>query len=315
MKELMLMSPLDDRAGEMVSSKEYPSELLKWAELELKGIKWSYDKIKKLFVMAQNDEYPGDDVPDEVAELYEKICSDIQYAYELENDIEEDGPDEIDLEIEAVSEETQLVESVKGIELGSFHQKFDLGNLNQCVPRGNVTLQDWVGAFGFGVTLESGAQWIIGDAVVALQDSGHDDVVNQLCSQFKKSYPTVSGYVRTCRSYKPEVRDPSIPFTAYREIANADLPESKKLKLIEVVKQEKLSSSEVRERVKAEQGKSPQLPLGHRYLCLNVSNTSNSEVLRHVPENIEPHHLIIDLASKSWLDAAENEWIPFLKEK
>jgi hypothetical protein len=196
-----------------------------------------------------------------------------------------------------------------------FSKKFDLGaGLTQCVPRGEVTMQDWVGAFGFGLALESGAQWIIGDSVVALENAGHDDVVNQLCSQFKKSYSTVSGYARACRAFPFAKRDAMLPFTVYREIGNADLPESKKLDLLAKAKEEKLSSGEVRDRVKAEQGKG-QAPIGHRYLCLNVSNTTNSEVLRHVPEKIEPHHLIIDLASKSWLDAAENEWIPFLKEK
>jgi hypothetical protein len=196
-----------------------------------------------------------------------------------------------------------------------FSKKFDLGaGLTQCVPRGDVTMQDWVGAFGFGLALESGAQWIIGDSVVALENAGHDDVVNQLCSQFKKSYSTVSGYARACRAFPFAKRDAMLPFTVYREIGNADLPEAKKLDLLAKAKEEKLSSGEVRDRVKAEQGKG-QAPIGHRYLCLNVSNTSNSEVLRHVPENIEPHHLVIDLTQKSWYDPAEDQWVPFLKEK
>jgi hypothetical protein len=42
---------------------------------------------------------------------------------------------------------------------------------------------------------------------------------------------------------------------------------------------------------------------------------ATAEVLRHVPETIEPHHLIIDLASKSWYDPAEEQWVPFLREK
>jgi hypothetical protein len=319
MKELMLMSPLDDRAGEIVTSKVYQAELVEWAKEEYKGISWTLEKIKRLFVMATNDEYPGDDVPDEVVMVFERILSDLEYANELEADLEEepdeDELEEIEIEPTVECEKSQLVQSAQGIELGMFSKKFDLGaGLTQCVPRGDVTMQDWVGAFGFGLALESGAQWIIGDSVVALENAGHDDVVNQLCSQFKKSYSTVSGYARACRAFPFAKRDPMLPFTVYREIGNADLPESKKLDLLATAKEEKLSSGEVRDRVKAEQGKG-QAPIGHRYLCLNVSNTTNSEVLRHVPEKIEPHHLIIDLASKSWLDAAENEWIPFLKEK
>jgi hypothetical protein len=320
MKELMLMSPLDDRAGEIVSAKVYQQELVEWAKEEYKGITWTFDKIRKLFLMAQNDEYPADDVPDEIVMVFERILSDLEYANELEADLE-DGPDDEELEeIEdeepvVECEKTQLVQSAQGIELGSFSQKFDLGaGMTQCVPRGEVTMQDWVGAFGFGLALESGAQWIIGDSVVALENAGHEDVVNQLCAQFKKSYSTVSGYARACRAFPAAKRDPMLPFTVYREIGNADLTEAKKASLLEKAKEEKLSSSEVRDRVKAEQGRGQQ-PIGHRYLCLNVSNTSNSEVLRHVPDKIEPHHLIIDLASKSWYDPAEEQWVPFLKEK
>jgi hypothetical protein len=321
MKELMLMSPLDDRAGEIVTSKVYQQELVEWAKEEYKGITWTLDKIRKLFLMAQNDEYPADDVPDEIVMVFERILSDLEYANELEADLEEDDPDDEELEeIEdeepvVECEKTQLVQSAQGIELGSFSQKFDLGaGMTQCVPRGEVTMQDWVGAFGFGLALESGAQWIIGDSVVALENAGHEDVVNQLCAQFKKSYSTVSGYARACRAFPFAKRDPMLPFTVYREIGNADLTEAKKASLLEKAKEEKLSSSEVRDRVKAEQGKGQQ-PIGHRYLCLNVGNTSNSEVLRHVPEKIEPHHLIIDLASKSWYDPAEEQWVPFLREK
>jgi hypothetical protein len=321
MKELMLMSPLDDRAGEIVTSKVYQQELVEWAKEEYKGITWTLDKIRKLFLMAQNDEYPADDVPDEIVMVFERILSDLEYANELEADLEEDDPDDEELEeIEdeepvVECEKTQLVQSAQGIELGSFSQKFDLGaGMTQCVPRGEVTMQDWVGAFGFGLALESGAQWIIGDSVVALENAGHEDVVNQLCAQFKKSYSTVSGYARACRAFPFAKRDAMLPFTVYREIGNADLTEAKKASLLEKAKEEKLSSSEVRDRVKAEQGKGQQ-PIGHRYLCLNVGNTSNSEVLRHVPEKIEPHHLIIDLASKSWYDPAEEQWVPFLREK
>jgi hypothetical protein len=323
MKELMLMSPLDDRAGEIVTAKVYQQELVEWAKEEYKGITWTLDKIRKLFLMAQNDEYPADDVPDEIVMVFERILSDLEYANELEADLddndepEEDEPeiDEEELHREIECEKTQLVNSAQGIELGSFSKKFDLGSgMTQCVPRGEVTMQDWVGAFGFGLALESGAQWIIGDSVVALENAGHEDVVNQLCAQFKKSYSTVSGYARACRAFPFAKRDAMLPFTVYREIGNADLTEAKKASLLEKAKEEKLSSSEVRDRVKAEQGKGQQ-PIGHRYLCLNVGNTSNSEVLRHVPEKIEPHHLIIDLASKSWYDPAEEQWVPFLREK
>jgi hypothetical protein len=211
------------------------------------------------------------------------------------------------------------VESVKdGLELSSFTQKFDIGSgMTQCVPKGEVELKDWVAAFAFGLTLESGAQWIIGDSVVALENAGHEDVVNQLCANFKKSYPTVSGYARACRAFPADKRDATLPFTVYREIGNANFGDEstkKQNELLEAAKNEKLSSTEVRNRVRSEQGKDDK-PSGHRFLLLNVGNFSNSEVLRTMPEEVQEHQLLIDLGDKSWFDPAEGEWLKFLKEQ
>jgi hypothetical protein len=176
-----------------------------------------------------------------------------------------------------------------------------------------------VAAFAFGLTLESGAQWIIGDSVVALENGGHEDVVNQLCSNFKKSYSTVSGYARACRAFPVGKRDPMLPFTVYREIGNANFGDEKTNKkkqdeLLEAAKTEKLSSTEVRNLVRHEQGRDDK-PMGHRYLLLNVSNFGNSEIVRNMPEEVQEHQLLIDLGDKSWFDPAEGDWIKFLKEQ
>jgi hypothetical protein len=206
------------------------------------------------------------------------------------------------------------------LELSSFTQKFDIGHgMTHCVPKGKVEMKDWVAAFAFGLTLESGAQWIIGDSVVALENGGHEDVVNQLCSNFKKSYSTVSGYARACRAFPADKRDPVLPFTVYREIGNANFGDDKTNKkkqdeLLEAAKTEKLSSTEVRNLVRHEQGKDDK-PSGHRYLLLNVGNFSNSEVLRTMPEEVQEHQLLIDLGDKSWFDPAEGEWMKFGKEQ
>lgn len=311
--QLMYMSPVDE--GELVTQERYLAEMLAWAQAEYQGIKITLDHIKKLFQMVQKDQYPGDSVPDEVVLIYEKLYGDHEYAQELAADMEQ-PPDEI--EVQAVSRESQesaaLVESVNnGIELSSFTQKFDLGEgMTHCIPKGNVTMEDWVGAFGFGLALESGAQWIIGDSVVALENAGHEDVVNQLCAKFKKAYSTVSGYARACREFVPQKRDPMLPFTVYRELGNAKLESGKRDALLEEAKNEHLSSTEVRNRVREEQGKNVDKPASHRYLVLNVSNFANSEVLTKVPDKLEPHHLLIDLQGKRWFDPANEEYIKFI---
>ena len=295
-----------------------------YVKTEWPGINITETHIKKAWQKVIKNEYLEDDAPDEMLEMFEKMSADLDMAEEmaeerLANPVE---PVEVEVELtedEPVNESLALVESVKdGLELSSFTQKFDIGaGMTQCVPKGKVEMKDWVAAFAFGLTLESGAQWIIGDSVVALENAGHEDVVNQLCSNFKKSYPTVSGYARACRAFPADKRDATLPFTVYREIGNANFGDEstkKQNELLEAAKNEKLSSTEVRNRVRSEQGKDDK-PSGHRFLLLNVGNFSNSEVLRSMPEEVQEHQLLIDLGDKSWFDPAEGEWLKFLKEQ
>jgi hypothetical protein len=320
--ELELFSPTQE--GIIVPLSTYLRQMGDFVKTEWPGINITETHIKKAWQKVIKNEYLEDDAPDEMLEMFEKMSADLDMAEEmaeerLANPVE---PVEVEVELtedEPVNESLALVESVKdGLELSSFTQKFDIGSgMTQCVPRGQVEMKDWVAAFAFGLTLESGAQWIIGDSVVALENAGHEDVVNQLCSNFKKSYPTVSGYARACRAFPADKRDATLPFTVYREIGNANFGDEstkKQNELLEAAKNEKLSSTEVRNRVRSEQGKDDK-PSGHRFLLLNVGNFSNSEVLRSMPEEVQEHQLLIDLGDKSWFDPAEGEWLKFLKEQ
>jgi len=313
--KLELFSPLHE--GQLVNEATYLKQMLTFAQEEWKGINMTDALIKKVWDKVKKNQYIEDNVADEVAEMYEKMAYDYESASELMADKE---PVIVTDTQPVVSEESQekleLVQSVnQGLELSSFTQKFDLGaGMTQCVPKGDVTMQDWVKAFAFGLTLESGSQWIIGDSVVALENAGHEDVVNQLCAQFKKSYSTVSGYARACKAFPAKQRDAMLPFTVYREIGNADLTEKKKAQLVEAAKTEKLSSQEVRGKVREAQGKEEkQKPMPHRFLILNVENWSNSEIVTQVPDEVEAHQLIIDLQGKAWFDPAESEWMQFLR--
>jgi len=323
-KELELFSPTQE--GVIVPLSTYLRHMGEFVKTEWPGINITEAHIKKAWSKLQKNEYLGDDAPDEMLEMYEKMSADLDMAEEmaeerLANPVVEAEEVEVELtDDEPKNESLALVESVKdGLELSSFTQKFDIGSgMTQCVPKGKVEMKDWVAAFAFGLTLESGAQWIIGDSVVALENAGHEDVVNQLCSNFKKSYSTVSGYARACRVFPADKRDPALPFTVYREIGNANFGEEstkKQKELLEAAKTEKLSSTEVRNRVRHEQGKEVDKPSGHRFLLLNVGNFSNSEVLRSMPEEVQEHQLLIDLGDKSWFDPAEGEWLKFLKEQ
>jgi hypothetical protein len=316
-KELELFSPTQE--GILVSVTTYLRQMVEFAKTEWRGITINETHIKKAWAKLQKNEYLEDDAPDEMLEMYEKMSADWDMAIEMEEEkinvanMPEEEPE---------NESLALVESVKqGVELSSFTKKFDIGaGMTQCVPRGKVEMKDWVAAFAFGLTLESGAQWIVGDSVVALENAGHDDVINQLCANFKKSYSTVSGYARACRAFPAAKRDASLPFTVYREIGNANFGDAKtnakkQQAMLEVAKVEQLSSAEVRNRVRNEQGKDDKSVLPHRYLVLNVGNYGNSEVKRSVPEKLESHHLLIDRQDMSWFDAAQGEWVKFAKEQ
>ena len=322
--ELELFSPTQE--GVIVPLSTYLRQMGEFVKTEWPGINITETHIKKAWSKVTKNEYLEDDAPDEMLEMFEKMSADLDMAEEMaEERLANPVVEEVEVELTEdepieVNESLALVESVKnGLELSSFTQKFDIGaGMTQCVPKGEVDMKDWVAAFAFGLTLESGAQWIIGDSVVALENAGHEDVVNQLCSQFKKSYPTVSGYARACRAFPAAKRDPMLPFTVYREIGNANFGDEKtnaqkQSELLEAAKTEKLSSTEVRNRVRSEQGKDDK-PMGHRFLLLNVGNFSNSEVLRNMPEEVQEHQLLIDLSDKSWFDPAENEWMRFGKE-
>jgi hypothetical protein len=316
-KELELFSPTQE--GILVPVATYLRQMVEFAKTEWRGINITESHIKKAWAKLQKNEYLEDDAPDEMLEMYEKMSADWDMAIEMEEEkinvanMPEEEPE---------NESLALVESVKqGVELSSFTKKFDIGaGMTQCVPRGKVEMKDWVAAFAFGLTLESGAQWIIGDAVVALDNAGHDDVVNQLCANFKKSYSTVSGYARACRAFPAAKRDAALPFTVYREIGNANFGDDKtnakkQAAMLEVAKAEGLSSTEVRNRVRNEQGKDDKSVLPHRYLVLNVGNYGNSEVKRSVPDKLEAHHFLIDRQDMSWFDAAQGEWVKFSKEQ
>ena len=316
-KELELFSPTQE--GILVSVTTYLRQMVEFAKTEWRGITINETHIKKAWAKLQKNEYLSDDTPDEMLEMYEKMSADWDMALELEEERINIANQPVE---EPVNESLALIDSVKdGLELSSFTKKFDIGaGMTQCVPRGKVEMKDWVAAFAFGLTLESGAQWIVGDSVVALENAGHDDVINQLCANFKKSYSTVSGYARACRAFPAAKRDAALPFTVYREIGNANFGDEKtnakkQQAMLEVAKAEGLSSTEVRNRVRNEQGKDDKSVLPHRYLVLNVGNYGNSEVKRSVPEKLEAHHFLIDRQDMSWFDAAQGDWVKFSKEQ
>ncbi len=162
-QKLELFSPTNE--GELVNEATYLKQILTFAKQEWKGITMTDPLIRKVWSKVKAGTYFDDSPADEVAQLYEKMDEDYNAAKELVETYEEPV---IVTDTQPKNEKLELVQSVtEGLELSSFTQKFDLGSgMTQCVPKGNVDAKDWVKAFAFGLTLESGSQWIIGDAVV-----------------------------------------------------------------------------------------------------------------------------------------------------
>jgi hypothetical protein len=320
---------------QLVEEAGYISALTSYAGKKYKSLKLESAQVKKLVQLAVKGEELADEVPDELKELFKKVEADVEAAKDAaaEAAAEEDRKlkEEEEKEAAAKSVELELVEYGKSspVAMSNFSEKFDLGEgMSQCVPKGEVTLQDWVGAFAFGVALESGSQWIIGDSVVALENAGQENVVIQLSAQLNKAYPTVSGYARAARAFPPDSRKPGLPFTTYREIGNAKFSDDPKKdqkakeKLLDKAVKEKLSTPEVRSHVRMEQGKETTPQPSFKFLDLNLANPTNSEVLTEAPEKVADKHLLIDLGKKSFLvegkDAEGNpsfEWVEFAKGK
>jgi hypothetical protein len=80
-KAELFMSPADD--GEIVEYDQYVREVEQWAKSEYQGIRITSDQIKKLIKMVMLNQYPPDNVPDEVVMIYERIEGDWQEAKEL----------------------------------------------------------------------------------------------------------------------------------------------------------------------------------------------------------------------------------------
>lgn len=341
-KNVLLFTVGEGKKAKELDRKSYVSEVLANLTKPQKELGLEAKHINALIDLAIEGNEPEEETPDGVKELFETIKEQYEAAKEAFDEREEEANKEAKeaekAKLEKDKETKSLVEYVNEAPTGSdametFREKFDLGdNLNQCVPKEGVevTLKDWVGVLSLGIGLENASQWIIGDAAVALEEAGHEDVVVQIAAQFKKSYPTISGYARTSRAFPALKRDSSISFTAYREIGNAkfDGTEAKvaKLrdKLVADVKKNQWSAIETRDAVRTLQGK--EKPTGStgaslKYLLLNTENVPNSSLLSELPESIEEHQVLIDMAKKSYLVTTEKdgetsqEWVAFGESK
>lgn len=325
-KNVLIFTVGEGKKAKELDRKGYVSEVLATLTKPQKALNLEAKHINVLLDLAIEGNEPEDGTPEGVIELFEEIKTAYTAAKEAFDEREDEAnkaaKEEEAAKLKKEKESKVLVASINEAPSGneameSFREKFDLGeNLNQCVPKDGVevSLKDWVGVLSFGIGLENASQWIIGDAAVALEDAGHEDVVVQIAAQFKKSYPTISGYARTSRAFPTEKRDSSISFTAYREIGNAKFEgDEKKVaklreKLVGEVKKGQLSAIETRDIVRAAQGKEPSTPsTNFKYLVLNTANFANSGVVAELPAEVDEDHIVIDFSAKAYLVRTEKD--------
>jgi len=337
-KPVLLFTVGEGKKEQKLARKDYEAHMLLVAGK--KKLKLDKAQVKGLVELAINDDEPADEAPAEILAFFnESIKPDYAKAKEAFEEAE----------AAALAEENAEAEEQKKIEkeqktlvayseelpdttdaLKTFHDKFDLGpGMTQCVPREGVevTLTDWVGALSLGVAMESGAQWIIGDAANALSEAGHEGVVEQLAEKFQLEYSTISGFARTAKNFSLEQRNTGLSFQKYREIGNAKFDGDEKKqdairgKLLKQAEKGGLTTQAVRAAVREAQGKVDPAPTpSHKYLKLNRENVANSEVLTELPKKIEDHHTIIDLSKKAFLVIGKDEagkvtqeWTEFAK--
>lgn len=144
--------------------------------------------------------------------------------------------------------EKRLVEVATSTDVAStfatLADKFDLGNMDRCVPKEGTTDEDLMSALVAGMGMENFSNWAKGDLVSELEKRGHEKAMVTLCESTGIPYKTVYRMAITARNVPPDQRKAGVSFTTYAEIAMAKFtsadgkalaPEKNKEKVAELV--------------------------------------------------------------------------------
>lgn len=284
------------------------------------GVPCPDETVKALVAMVIKGEELDPESPKEMIQAFDLITADVkdtkEHLKELAGEEEKKKQEQIQAFEKKQAYELTLIEAATDAEVVSnFDEIFDTTNRNRCVPRGDVTDEQLVGALAFGFSLQSWSQWTIGDIVVALEDRGHENVVVQLCENFKQAYSTVSNSARVCRAITPEKRDDyTLPFNTIREIALAkyDDDDKKNVKargaLLDKAQKGNFNQKEARAAVKIAQGKEESEdsagPKSPRYMIGNISNLALSTFTSEKP-SYSDDTFVVDIKAKKYLDIQE----------
>lgn len=259
---------------EWVAKKDY---LTRTAEFLTKKLKTAINRAQveaMLKTVEKGEDLEGEDITAAQKKAFAQIEEDFQNAEAnlVERQAEADAAAEaerIEAEKKAVIEKrlvTVGTENMKVAEnFAGVFKKFDFGaNMTQCIPKGEVTDDELLKAFGTMIATENMTNWAIGDLVNALEDRGHENVVIQVCEEVKKSYSNVSNMARTCKAIKPADRHQRLSFTHFSTVATAIFEgktekQTDKIRrdLLEKAEEDKMNVAELRAATREKQGKAP----------------------------------------------------------
>lgn len=279
------------------------------------GVEIPVDTVKALLGIVLKKEELATDASDEHVKAFELITADTESAKEHLEELtaveeEKSKTEAAEQEKKRTYEASLILASKDAKVISNFNDVFDTTNRNRCVAKDGVTDEQLVGGLAYGFSLQSYSQWVIGDIVVALEDRGHDNVVIQLCADFKQSYSTISNAARVCRAVKPEERDNyTLPFSTIREIvlANYEDDEKKNIvarkKLLDKAQKGGFDQKEARAAVRIAQGKEESLdaPKSPRYLVGVIANLSTSTFNSEKPKFSEDT-FVVDIKTQKYLD-------------
>lgn len=256
------------------------------------------DWVKALLEIVESGAELKEGSPDEHFKMADIIKKDLDRGKERVKELEAEKNQKL-------NREQQLVKSVteggRDAAITRFQEKFD-DTSRGITPKGEVTPEDWYGALAYGFMKENTSQWLIADAVVALEDAGYENAVEHACGAFGKAYPTVSAYARVSRALPPAERAkyPGLTFTAVQVIANASFSDKPAVQaktvtaLLEKASEEHWDSKVARDKVSEKQGKTTPTPPPKRDFL--VIKDGVPTLHRTAPDAFDKKVLVLNIA-------------------
>lgn len=217
---------------EMVPARQYYNH-----KAQTLTIKYKSDIKKKDVEAMVKMIADGKELEEGNEEVWTKVYADVKEDIELAQDKvqEQIAAEEEAARIKKEQEEAKdagekaLVNFAANVDvaatMASLGDLFDLGQMDRCVPKGDVSDEQLMGALVVGMKMDNFTNWAKGDLVAELEKRGHENAMTSLCEQTGTPYKSIYKMAVTAREVPPDMRKPGVSFTTYAEIASAKFSE------------------------------------------------------------------------------------------